>query len=418
MLTQPTRPGVSAPHMLDADTAHTTEPRTPAEWANWFHTRLMPSWLLRARDDLHGGFFDQLSEDGIPVADAPKTTLVQARLLFTLSHLYQLKRDPRFLEAAHQAHVFLSRHLQDAERGGYVYAVNRDGSAMAQPENQIKRSYDQAFVLLALVTYGRVAPSTQITQQTQACWSFIDTHLTEPATGALFEDDTGLPPADGTAPLRAQNPHMHLFEATVQAFEMTGDPAWLQRAGAIRAVVTRHFFDAQTGTIREFCGPALLPATGEAGALREIGHQCEWAWLLHRYARLGGDASALGMADALMRFAGRHGFQTQGPMAGAAYDAVYPDGRIMADTMLLWPQTEAAKAYTARFEQTGHDDDADRAHSLALLVFQHYFAGRAAWRNQVDTTGRTLQPDALSRLLYHVAVFVTEGERVGLWPTA
>ena len=51
------------------------------------------------------------------------------------------------------------------------------------------------------------------------------------------------------------------------------------------------------------------------------------------------------------------------------------------------------------------------------LVFTRYFAGRAAWRNQVDNLGHTLQPLALSRLLYHVSVFVTEGERVGLWPS-
>ena len=59
----------------------------PAEWAAWFHGALMPWWLVQARDNVRGGFFDGLTEDGEPITDRPKTTLVQARLLFTLSHL-------------------------------------------------------------------------------------------------------------------------------------------------------------------------------------------------------------------------------------------------------------------------------------------------------------------------------------------
>ena len=77
--------------------------------------------------------------------------------------------------------------------------------------------------------------------------------------------------------------------------------------------------------------------------------------------------------------------------------------------------TEAGKAYVAQFERSGRTADAVRAHDFMRVVFQHYFVGRRAWRNRVDAQGQTLQPYALSRLLYHVAMFVTEGERVGLW---
>src|SRR5690606_3015365 len=78
--------------------------RTAQEWAAWFHGALMPWWLEQARDSVHGGFFDALTEDGVPLNDDPKTTLAQARLLFTLSHLYLQKRDDRLLDGARAAH--------------------------------------------------------------------------------------------------------------------------------------------------------------------------------------------------------------------------------------------------------------------------------------------------------------------------
>lgn len=391
--------------------------RTAPEWAVWFHGTLMPWWLEQARDTLHGGFFDRLTEDGVVQVDDPKSTLVQARLLFTLSHLYLRKPDDRLLDGARAAHRFLTEHLRDPRDGGYVRAVDRTGRPTGLATDRIKRSYDQSFVLLALSTYQRVEKSKALADQFGECWTFVETRLTDPETGALYEDDTVHHVDHGAGDaLRAQNPHMHMFEALLQAYEMTGDAIWMRRAEDMLAVVRRHFIDAENGTIIEFRAADLSPAKGRAGSLREIGHQCEWSWLLDRYVRLGGNADALTLADRMMGFAERFGYHPEGPMKGAAYDEVHSDGRVMTDTMLLWPQTEAGKAYVARFERLGRGADAERAHDFMRIVFQIYFAGRKAWRNRVDGAGRTLQAESLSRLLYHVTVFVTEGERVGLWP--
>lgn len=388
----------------------------PAEWAAWFHGALMPWWLVQARDSVRGGFFDGLTEDGEPITDRPKTTLVQARLLFTLSHLYRQRGESQLLKGARHAYRFLMGPLSTGD-GGYVCAVARNGQPTGRPSDAARRSYDQSFVLLGLVTYYGVEPSPELSGALKDCWSFIETHLIDPATGALFEDDTPDATAQPPKGLRAQNPHMHMFEALLQAYDVTGDPVWMERAERILDVVRRHFIDECNGSVIEFRSGDLSPAPGRDGMLREIGHQCEWAWLLHRYVRLGGDPQQLALAGRMMAFAERCGFQTIGPMRGAAYDEVDREGAILSDSMLLWPQTEAGKAYVARFEQNGDPADAERARALMRLVFTRYFAGSAAWRNQVDNLGHTLQPLALSRLLYHVSVFVTEGERVGLWPS-
>ncbi|MCS0502756.1 AGE family epimerase/isomerase [Ancylobacter mangrovi] len=398
--------------------------RDAGAWAAWFRRELMPWWAWRAADPDFGGFFDRLLTDGNVPAGEAKTCLAQARTLFTLSHLALGGDEPALVAGAHAAYRFLRDHILDPATGGYVRAVARDGRPTGVASDRVSRSYDHSFVVLALATYGRLAPSaaaaTEIVAALEDCWSFIETRLVDRASGLLLEDDGVADPAAPDAPLRAQNPHMHMFEAALQAFEMTGEARWLARADGLLAVALKHFLDADTGTIMEFRAPDLSPAPGTAGPWREIGHQCEWAWLLHRYERLGGTAPVRAAAGRMMDFALAFGFCPEGPMRGAAYDGVAADGSLMAGTFLLWPQTEAAKAFVARFELGGEAgdaaEDARRAREIAVLVFERYFAGRTVWCNQLDAQGRVLQPEALSRLLYHVAMLVTEGERLGLWP--
>lgn len=57
-----------------------------------------------------------------------------------------------------------------------------------------------------------------------------------------------------------------------------------------------------------------------------------------------------------------------------------------------------------------------RARQLSALMFKNYIAAdRPIWRNQIDLDGKTLQTDAPTRLLYHVAMAIIEGQRLGAW---
>jgi mannose-6-phosphate isomerase len=392
--------------------------------AGSFAAHFVPRWLELARDEAHGGVFDRLDMEGRPVAGDPKTTLVQARIVFTLAHLHLhlATGDTRLLDAARDVYGFIDQHLRD-EDGGYRFSVAGDGSPLADPQSRLRRSYDQSFVLLALVTLQKAAPEAVDQTRIDDCWRFISERLTDPSDGSLWEDDamaaTGAMPGD----LRAQNPHMHMFEALLQAFEMTGEPVWLDRARALPDLAKRHFIDPETGAVREFVGHDLTPFAGVQGERREPGHQYEWAWLLHRFADLSGEEDVRKIALPMAAFAERHGLRSSGPMAGVPFDALGADGRVREDTHLLWPLTEAGKLSAALHLATGDAAHAARAKDLAAIMFARYFApaaqsGRPVWFNRLDGEGRPVWAEALSRLLYHVAIFVTEGARAGLWTLA
>jgi len=240
------------------------------------------------------------------------------------------------------------------------------------------------------------------------CWEALQSQLTDPATGLLRNDDIG---AD-TKP--AQNPHMHLFEACLQANRMTGDAIWLARAADLRALALRHFMDQDSGSIAEFLTPDLQPLPGAEGLRREIGHQCEWAWLLLEEAELAGNP-ALGVPAArLMDFANRHGFVHEGPLKGAVFDAVSAGGDVTDNSFLLWPQTEAIKTL-AIHHLAGDPQAGKRARALLCLMFEGWFADRPTFVKQLDADGNSLWSQALTRLMYHLVLAMTEGARVELW---
>lgn len=379
-------------------------------------------WLELALDEAHGGVFDRLDMDGQPVADDPKTTLVQARIVFTLAHLHLATGDPRLLDAARDVYRFLDSRLRD-EDGGYRYSVAPDGSPLADPASRLRRSYDQSFVLLALATLRKAAPDAVDAARTDECWRFISRRLTDPSDGSLWEDDAMASAGARPGDLRAQNPHMHMLEALLQAFEMTGERVWLDRARVMLDLARRHFIDPQTGAVREFVGHDLAPLAGVEGERREPGHQYEWAWLLHRFADLSGDEDVRKLALPMVAFAERHGLRSTGPVAGVPFDALGADGGVAEETHLLWPLTEAGKLSAALYLATGDEAHAARARNLAAIMFARYFApagrtGRPVWFNRLDGEGRPVWAQALSRLLYHVAIFVTEGARAGLWQHA
>lgn len=402
--------------MTIAKSAHSIAPKQPIgtastqEWVDWFYESFLPGWIERAQDPGGFGFYDLLDQHGQPLQTNRRTLLAQARLLFTFSHLALKTGNSIFHDAARIAYDALPAFRKTS--GNYCRARDANKQHTVELEDNLATSYDQSFVILGLSTWAKLNPDSNIEQELETCWSAIENHLTDTRTGLLLEHDNLTDPTRPSAPNRAQNPHMHLYEAALQAYEMTQRSIWLERAKQMRSKGLEYFYDQTTGTIIEFIAPDLSTPANRIGQRREIGHQCEWAWLLCREAELGGDTTVRDIANQLLAFADSHGFASTGAMQGAAFDALAADKSWCEEQFLLWPQTEAVKTYAIRKD---HLDHAQNARHLMLLIFERYFANQPAFVNQLDNSGKPLWSEALSRLLYHLVLALTEGERAGLW---
>jgi mannose-6-phosphate isomerase len=374
-------------------------------WAKWFWNDYFGTWLAQVRDG-DAGVFDALDVTGQPDRSATKSVLAQARTLFTVAHAAVLSGDPALIAAAQSQAAFLTKFRKSP--GLYRTAIGPDGIPTGVSLDEAARSYDQTFVILGLVTLNKLTHDPAIDVLVEECWAALQSALTDPATGLLLNDDIGhqLNPA--------QNPHMHLYEACLQAYRMTNVQLWLDRAASVRAIGLQHFMDTDSGSITEFLTPDLQRLAGDDGLRREIGHQCEWAWLLLEEADLAGNEALKVPAIQLLDFADRFGYAQDGLLAGAAFDAVRNDGQCMENSFLMWPQTEAIKAYALR-HTAGDKTAGDKACALMRLMFAQWFKDRPIYINQLDPAGNTIWPAALTRLMYHVVIAMTEGARAGLW---
>jgi mannose/cellobiose epimerase-like protein (N-acyl-D-glucosamine 2-epimerase family) len=375
----------------------------------WLLDRCLPFWAETASDPKYGGFVSLIDSSAKPVLEAPKASLVQARLIYSFAHGAWLGAGSWSAEAAMAAFDFLVRHMWDGEGGGFRHLVGRDGNPEAAGADPLKDFYDHSFVLLGTAWLYRATGEPSILEWAHKTMTFLDAALADPVYGGYHEDDRREP----SFPPRRQNPHMHVLEGLLALYEATGQVEWLRRAGAVVRLFTDHFHDSATGTLREFMTGDFSEAPPPAGRIREPGHHFEWTWLLLHYERLSGDGAVREAAESLYRFAMMHGVEKGVALPGVAFDEVTPEGVVLTDSKLLWPQTEALKAFVARAELLGDRESKKLAENQLITMFEHYFlADVGNWSNQLTRDGQVLDGTAPTRVLYHVVMGLSEAMRV------
>jgi mannose/cellobiose epimerase-like protein (N-acyl-D-glucosamine 2-epimerase family) len=95
------------------------------------------------------------------------------------------------------------------------------------------------------------------------------------------------------------------------------------------------------------------------------------------------------------------------------FDGIAADGALIADTKLLWPQTEYIKAYVARLEWL-NDETARGAIAIQLGLIARYFMrpDGATWHNQLARDGTPLTSTTPARVLYHLFLAAAEVDRL------
>ena len=264
----------------------------------WLREAAWPCWLAHGIDRKRGGFFEALDLHGKTCTADFRRLRVAARQIYVFSEAYRVGLAGAD-EAVHLGLAFLDRHALHPE-GGYSWRFDLTHTAT----DHTRDLYDHAFVLLALSSAVSVVPAEALRTKALGLLAWIDASLPHPQGGYL----ESLPPA---LP-RRQNPHMHLLEALLAAYEAFGDDIFIERARSLVAVFATRLFDHRSGSLPEFFNDGLTPHR-EGGIFPvEPGHHCEWVWLLHRFQALTSPDLFLQQISAkLMRFVDLWGIDKQ-----------------------------------------------------------------------------------------------------------
>ncbi len=305
--------------------------------SNFVRTTCVPKWFDFFSDETLGGFHERLDTHFKPIPMGYKRLLTQCRQLYI--YVYADAGSNRFLPRLTEKYDFIRDHYYNPATKGWAFNVREDGA----PQDTHLDLYAQAFLILAFSQYAKATGNAEVANFAHDTAHLIDRHFRIADQPGFYEAlNADLAPI---LKLRRQNPHMHLFEACLFAFDVSQEEIYAKLAHEIYALFKNHFFDTATGTLGEFFEDDLTPHKTEGGKV-EAGHHFEWVWLLDYYRRLfpSFKDEAFTYMEELYDWGCSHGYDTQ---YGGIFDEQNRDGTISKDTKRVWPLCEAIKAHRA-----------------------------------------------------------------------
>ena len=373
------------------------EIRTREAIRSWMFDQALPFWAAHGLDREHGGYVEQLNLDGSDASVDFKRTRVAGRQVYVFSHAATMGWNASS-QLAETGIAFLTERAWLGPDKGFARLTTRDGRVL-DPTADL---YDLAFVLFAFSWRHRAMKDQHSLTWMHRTLDFIEQHMRHPGGLGFWHQ---LPPQG----FRLQNPHMHLTEACLAAFEATGEQRFADHAKALVKLFQTKFFDAASGTLAEYFNDDWSRADGEDGRVTEPGHQLEWAWILNSARKLLGIDTAAEIR-ATIAFAERHGVDQR---TAVTYNSVRDDGMAIDRGSRTWPNTERLKAAVALYELDGVDP-APVIDSTVELLLQRYLSDEppGTWIDAFDEKGESESKTIPASTLYHVFLAFAEVLRI------
>ncbi|MEX0600265.1 MAG: AGE family epimerase/isomerase [Rhodothermales bacterium] len=321
---------------------------------------VLGAWYPRAVDADYGGYLSDFAYDWRPDGPQDKFIETQARHVWTLARAAEFEPDRRetYLGYAARGVDFLRDHMWDAEQGGFVPLVTRDGTPRGGENGftQRKTAYGNAFGVYGLAAYADVSGEASALRFAQDAFTWMEEHLHDPEHGGYFQfvDADGAPIRDGSAgrPPKDQNSSIHVLEALTELYGVWPDPLVRERLEEMLTIV-RDTIVGEPPYLRLFFQADWTPvsfADSSRAAIEEhigldhvsFGHDVETAFLMLEAARaLEQDpAPTLDVGKRMVDHALDHGWDEDvgGIFDGAYYFDATPE--IVLDGKAWWAQVE------------------------------------------------------------------------------
>lgn len=264
-------------------------PKAETLSANWSTLPLHRQWLLKQAEGLYdffqyrainpkGGFFD-LDASGAPLQpeNPVRGIHASARMVhcFAIGHL--LGR-PGCGDIIDHGMTYLWEHHRDKQHGGYFWQVDDNGAV-----DSSKQGYGHAFVLLAASSakvVGHPLADAMLADVTE----ILQNRFWEETHGAINEEfNRDWSPIEA---YRGQNSNMHLTEALMAAYEVTGERGYLDKAERIADLIINRcsraldfrvpeHFDQNWMLNKDYRGNEMFRPSGSTP-----GHWLEWSRLI------------------------------------------------------------------------------------------------------------------------------------------
>jgi len=318
---------------------------------------ILPFWLT-TMDRRGGGFFGLVGNDGSVDSRHPKGVVMHARHLWASSSAWLERRNPIDRLAADHAFAFLTGPLHDADRGGFWWTVEEDGT----PGFETKVLYGQAFAVYGLAQYARATGSRKALDLALATFGLLEKTGRDREFGGYYEAvDRGwtkslIHPLSDTdiACSKSMNTNLHILEAYSALYLATGSPAVREALADLLAV-----FENRILVTPEHLGLYFDRDWKNLTDHVSYGHDVEASWLMTEAAQiLAGSAGAAvhhlpaGAADRYLAVA-RKSLAVVQAHGGSLPNELH-GGHLDTDR-IWWVQAEALVGMVNAYELSGDE---------------------------------------------------------------
>lgn len=302
----------------------------------------LPFWTEHAVDREFGGFITALDRDGSAL-DTDKGMWQQGRFTWMLAHLYN-HVEPRteWLELAMHGYRFIGEHGFDHD-GRMWFHVTREG----KPIRKRRYAFTETFATIAFAALAKATGDDAIAQQARDLFHFYRDYLNSGVTPAKFTD---------TRPSKGIGVPM-IDIATCQVLRETIDmPGATERIDQCIEEIERDFLNHDLRTVMETVGPHGEFIDHLDGRTLNPGHAIEAAWFIMREAKHRNDSHLLKLGLTMLDWMWEKGWdQTFGGILYFVDAKGLPCQEYWHDMKFWWPHCEAIIATLLAYQMTGDE---------------------------------------------------------------
>jgi N-acylglucosamine 2-epimerase len=362
-----------------------------AELARVYRTALlddvMPFWQRHGIDREHGGFLTAVDRDG-SLLDTDKSVWFQGRSSWTFATLYNtVLQKPEWLEAARSGVAFLERYCRDVS-GKYYFTVTREG----RPLRMRRYVYSESFAAIAHAAVARATGRDEHRRLAEAAFAaYLDASFTPGRMPPKVRPDTR--PQRGIGPLMiaiatAQELRKNLGDISVSGRSCT---AWIDEC--IRQI-EHYFVKPDLGVVMEVVGPDGQIIDHFDGRQLNPGHAIEAAWFVLHEARIRNDSRLCRLGLQMLDWMWARGWDET--FGGIFYFRdVYgkPVQEYWHDMKFWWPHCEAIIATLLAYALSGDTKYLQWHRQVHDWSFKHFAdPEHGEWYGYLHRDGRVSVP--------------------------